>query len=195
MAGHAAAEKADRNQPMNIEADNLRHDGAKQTSIFTGKVVMTKGTIILRGARLEVSQDAQGNQQGVVTAEPGKRAFFRQQRDTPPGAAPEFIEGESEVIEYDSRTDNVRFIRQAEMRKLRNSELTDQLTGGTIVYNNQTDIFTVESNKPSGGSGGSDGRRVQAILSPKDAPALPPSDTTKPAPASNKAGSATKATP
>ena len=50
-AGVAAqAEKADRNQPMNIEADALRHDDLKQTSVFTGNVVLTKGTILIRGA-------------------------------------------------------------------------------------------------------------------------------------------------
>jgi lipopolysaccharide export system protein LptA len=42
----AWAEKADRGKPMNIEADNLDHDELKQLSIFTGKVVATKGTLI-----------------------------------------------------------------------------------------------------------------------------------------------------
>ena len=84
--GMAHAEKADSAKPMNIEADALRHDDLKQISVFTGNVVVTKGTIILRGAQLEVRQDAQGYQFGVMTAEPGKRAFFRQKRDTAPGA-------------------------------------------------------------------------------------------------------------
>ena len=129
--GHA--EKADRNKPMNIEADALRHDELKQTSVFTGRVVMTKGSIVLRGARLDVRQDAEGYQYGVVTAEPGKRAFFRQKRDTPPGAPDEFIEGESEIIEYDGKADNVRFITRAEMRRYRESVVTDDVSGAVIV--------------------------------------------------------------
>ena len=52
--GAALAEKADRSKPMNIEADSLRHDEVKQTSVFSGRVVMTKGSIVLRGARLDV---------------------------------------------------------------------------------------------------------------------------------------------
>ena len=112
----AHAEKADRNKPMNIEADALRHDELKQTSVFTGRVVMTKGTIVLRGAQLEVRQDPDGFQHGVVTAEPGKRAFFRQKRDTLAGAPDEFVEGEGEVIEYDGRTDIVKLMRRAELR-------------------------------------------------------------------------------
>ncbi|CAN7740474.1 lipopolysaccharide transport periplasmic protein LptA [Acidovorax sp. LjRoot66] len=171
----AHAEKADRNKPMNIEADALRHDELKQTSVFTGRVVMTKGTIVLRGARLDVRQDADGYQFGVVTAEPGKRAFFRQKRDTLAGAPDEFIEGESEVIEYDGRADNVKFITRAELRRYRESTLTDEITGQVIVYNNLTDVFTVDA-KPRGstnaaGDTPAPGGRVRAILSPKETPA------------------------
>jgi len=178
VQGVAHAEKADRNKPMNIEADALRHDELKQTSVFTGRVVMTKGTIVLRGARLDVRQDADGYQFGVVTAEPGKRAFFRQKRDTLPGAPDEFIEGEGEVIEYDGRADNVKFITRAELRRLRESTLTDEITGQIIVYNNLTDVFTVDA-KPRGGTNAAGdapapGGRVRAILSPKETPAAVP---------------------
>ncbi len=138
------AEKADRNKPMNIEADALRHDELKQTSVFTGRVVMTKGTIVLRGARLDVRQDPDGFQYGVVTAEAGQRAFFRQKRDTLPGAPDEYVEGEGEVIEYDGKADIVKFIRRAELRRYREATLTDELQGATIVYNNVTDVFTVD---------------------------------------------------
>lgn len=80
----AHAERTDRDQPMHIESDALRHDELQQTSVFTGNVVMTKGSIVLRGAQLDVRQDPQGYQYGVVTAASGKRAFFRQKRDTAP---------------------------------------------------------------------------------------------------------------
>lgn len=170
--GVAHAEKADRAKPMNIEADALRHDELKQTSVFTGRVVMTKGSIILRGARLDVRQDAEGYQFGVVTAEAGKRAFFRQKRDTVPGAPDEFIEGESEIIEYDGKADNVRFITRAELRRYRGEVLNDEITGAVIVYNNLTDVFTVDGQrKPSTSAAGdapAPGNRVRAVLAPKD---------------------------
>ena len=62
----AAAERADRDKPMNIESDQLRYDDQKQTSTFTGGVVVTKGTIVMRGARLDVRQDAEGRQFGTL---------------------------------------------------------------------------------------------------------------------------------
>lgn len=191
--GVAQAEKADRSKPMNIEADALRHDEVKQTSVFSGRVVMTKGSIVLRGARLDVRQDAEGYQSGIVTAEAGKRAFFRQKRDTLPDAPEEFIEGEGEVIEYDGRTDNVRFITRAELRRYRGGALSDEITGAVIVYNNLTDVFTVDGQKkalPASGSEGqaSSGGRVRAVLAPKDpkAPAAAPgSSAASPAPAAS----------
>ena len=170
----ALAEKADRNKPMNIEADALRHDDLKQTSVFTGRVVMTKGSIVLRGARLEVRQDAQGFQFGTVSAEPGQRAFFRQRRDVAPGAPEEYIEGEGEVIEYDGRNDAVRFVRRAELRRLRGTAVSDEITGAVIVYNNLTDVFTVDGQKAApnaAGDGPAPGGRVRAVLSPKEPPA------------------------
>ncbi|MBP6598261.1 MAG: lipopolysaccharide transport periplasmic protein LptA [Giesbergeria sp.] len=168
--GLVYAEKADRNKPMNIEADALRHDDLQQTSVFTGNVAMTKGTIVLRGGRLEVRQDADGYQVGTVTADAGKRAFFRQQRDTAPGAPPEFVEGEAEVIEYNGRADTVRFVRRAELRRYRGSALSDNLSGATIVYYNLTDVFTVDGAKTGANGAAVPGARVRAVLSPKDAP-------------------------
>lgn len=166
----AHAEKADRNKPMNIEADALRHDELKQTSVFSGRVVMTKGSIVLRGAQLDVRQDADGFQYGVVTAEPGKRAFFRQKRDTQPGQPDEFVEGEGEVIEYNGRADTVKFIRRAELRRYREAQLSDEVKGAVIVYNNLTDVFTVDGQKtaPAGASAGTPDGRVRAVLSPKE---------------------------
>ena len=178
LGGAAAhAEKADRNKPMNVEADALRYDDLKQTSVFTGRVVLTKGTILIRGARIDVSQDAEGYQRGLVTAEPGKLAFFRQKRE----ALDEFIEGEGELIDYDSRADTVKFINKAQLRRYRGATLNDEMTGATIVYNNLTDVFTIDgapvksANQPSAG-------RVRAMLTPRPDPATQPPAPVLPGP-------------
>jgi len=160
-AAGASAEKADRNKPMNIESDALRYDDLKQISIFTGNVVLTKGTIVIRGARIEVQQDPEGYQFGVAIAGPGKRAFFRQKRE----GVDEYIEGEGESIEYNGKSDIVKFIKAAEMRRLRGATLADLTTGDVIVYDNNTDVFTVDGGAPKGTTGGRG--RVRAMLTPK----------------------------
>jgi lipopolysaccharide export system protein LptA len=162
----AHAEKADRNKPMNVEADTLRHDDLSQTSVFTGQVVATKGTILIRGARLQVRQDAEGYQYGVVTADPGKRAFWRQKRE----GADEYIEGEGTTIEYDGKADRVKFIGRAELRRYRGAVLADETQGSLITYENTTDVFTVDGatlggRQPSASASG----RVRAVLSPRNA--------------------------
>ncbi|MCW5222765.1 lipopolysaccharide transport periplasmic protein LptA [Verminephrobacter aporrectodeae] len=175
--GTAHAERADRGKPMNIEADTLRHDELKQTSAFSGHVVMSKGSILLRGARLELRQDTDGYQHGVLTAEAGKRAFFRQKRDTAAGVPDEFVEGESEVIEYDGKADRMRFVSRAELRRYRGAQLSDEITGAVIVYNNLTDVLTVDGERASSsGAGGAPTGRARAVLAPK----APPKDDAAP---------------
>jgi lipopolysaccharide export system protein LptA len=179
-AGVVMAEKADRGKPMNVEADALRYDDLKQTSVFTGRVVLTKGTILIRGGQLDVRQDPEGYQFGLVTAEPGKLAFFRQKRD----GGDEFIEGEGEIIEYDGKADTVKFVKRAQLRRFKGAVLNDEMTGGIIVYDNTVDVFTIDGGATRG-TPGLPGGRVRAMLTPKaDSPAA----ATAPAPAGNAPG-------
>ncbi|HSI52766.1 MAG: lipopolysaccharide transport periplasmic protein LptA [Ramlibacter sp.] len=164
-AAGAHAEKADRAKPMNVEADALRYDDLKQASVFTGRVVLTKGTIVIRGARVDVRQDAEGYQYGVVTAEPGKLAFYRQKRD----GVDEYIEGEGETIEYDGKADRVKFVKRAELRRFRGATLADEMAGSLITYDNGNDVFTVDGGPASPAVGG----RVRAVLAPKPGASAP----------------------
>ena len=181
-AGSARAEKADRDKPMNAEADALRYDDLKQTSVFTGNVVITKGTTLIRGGRVEVSQDAEGFQRATITATPGKLAFYRKKRD----GVDEFIEGEAERIDYDSRPDTVRFIGRAVMRRMVSggAVLADETMGSVIAYDNTTDVFSVDgtaseasrSNNPANPGG-----RVRAMLAPRNAASAPAAVPANPA--------------
>ena len=159
----AWAEKADRDKPMLIEADAMRHDENKLLTHFTGKVVATKGTMVLRGARMEVQQDKEGQQVAHVWAAPNERVFFRQKRE----GVDEFTEGEGEIAIYDSRADVVTLIQRAEVRILRGTVLADQINGQKIVFNNTTEVMTVD--RPAPGTKATDPRdeRVRAVLTPR----------------------------
>ena len=168
MAWPCFAEKADRDKPMQIEADSMRHDEAKLLTQFTGKVLATKGTLILRAARMEVQQDSQGRQVAKLWAAPNERVFFRQKRE----GLNEFTEGEAEEVTYDNQADIVTLIRRAEVRILRGTEVANQLQGHTILFNNTTEVVTVDG-QPSQSAE----RRVRATLVPRAKTA----DTTPPA--------------
>lgn len=177
----AWAEKADRDKPMLIEADAMRHDENKLLTHFTGRVVAVKGTMVLRGDRMEVQQDAQGQQVAHVWAAPKERVFFRQKRE----GVDEFTEGEGEMAIYDSQADVVTLVQRAEIRILRGTELADQINGQKIVFNNITEVMTVDglpkdSKDPKGKTTTASGdQRVRAVLTPrkKTGPAVPPATT------------------
>lgn len=166
--GLAYAEKADRNKPMNIEADALKYDDLKQVSVFTGKVVISKGTIQIRGGQVDVRQDPEGYQYGLVFAEPGKVAFFRQKRDN----VDEFIEGEGEVIEYDGKADTVKFVKRAQLRRYRGAVLSDEMTGAVILYDSTVDVFTIDGSIAKNNNASPAGR-IRAMLTPKPDITLP----------------------
>ena len=180
----AWAEKADRDKPMNAEADAMRHDDLKQFTVFTGNVVITKGSILIRGGRVEVSQSPDGYQRAQITAAPGQLAYYRSKRD----GVDETIEGEAELIEYDGRADTVQFSRRAVLRRLVGSSMADETTGALIRYDNLADVFTVDGSSRNGSPGG----RVRAQLSPRQGAAAPAAEAL---PAQPNVPSAPKLTP
>ncbi|WP_083438639.1 lipopolysaccharide transport periplasmic protein LptA [Caldimonas brevitalea] len=170
----AQAEKADRNKPLNFSADNLRYDDVKQTNVLTGNVQITKGSMVMRAARVEVRQTPDGYQSALGLGS-GKPAYFRQKRD----ALDEFIEGEAERIEYDGKSDLLRLTGGAVIRRYRGDTVADEVAGQVITYNNAAEVFTVD-----GTATGTPGGRVRGVLSPKPQPATAPA----PAPGASRDG-------
>ena len=167
--GAVHAEKADRDKPLKIEADKLDYDDLKQQSVFLGRVSLVKGSIEMRGDRLDVRQDPDGFQYAVLTPSVGSRSSYRQKRDI----QNESVEGIAQRIEYDGKEDKIYLIGNAELKRYRGLVVTDELSGQRIVYENLTDKFTVDGKLPAGlgaglgnASGTGGGSRVKAILSP-----------------------------
>jgi lipopolysaccharide export system protein LptA len=158
----AYAEKADRDKPMNVEADSLKHDEQQQLTTFTGKVLMTKGSLVLKATRMEVKQDSQGNQLAKLWAEPGERVFFRQKRE----GVDEYTEGEAETVVYNSQANTLTLTQRAELRLLRGTLLADRIQGQQILVNNTTEVFSVDGKSSAAGST-SGGQRVKATITPR----------------------------
>jgi lipopolysaccharide export system protein LptA len=161
----AVAEKADSSQPMHIEADTLKHDESKQLTTFTGRVQVNKGTLVLRAEKLEVQQDKEGQQIANLWAAKGERAFFRQKRE----GLDEFTEGEAETVSYDSQADKITLTGRAELRGYRGQQLSDRLQGHLIVFNNKTEMFTVDGKATTSASPSSN-QRIKATLTPRNTP-------------------------
>jgi lipopolysaccharide export system protein LptA len=76
----------------------------------------------------------------------------------------------------------VKFVKKANLKRLRGATVNDEIVGGLVVYDNTTDVYTVDGGAGQGGSGG----RVSAILSPKA--------TATPAPAAVQQGTLRQST-
>ena len=159
----AAADRADRDKPTQIDADKQFGDDLKQVIIYTGSVVLTRGTLRITGARLEYRQDPEGYQYAVVTAAPGQLASFRQRRDSTRPGIEEHVEGVAERIEYDGKLETVRFIGRANWKRLENGEMRDELTGSVITYDGRNSTYQADGGDPKKGSG-----RVRTIIAPRN---------------------------
>lgn len=167
------AMQADRNQPIHIEADTMRYDDVHQTSVFTGNVVVTKGTLVLRAATVDVRQAPDGYQYATAIAAPGQLATFHQQLEAAPGQPLQTMDGAAQRIEYDGKADVVTFRGKAMLSRLLDGKLVDRSQGNVIAYNQITDVFTVE-----GGSNGATptnpSGRVRVMLTPQSGTASTP---------------------
>ena len=152
----ALAERADRDKPINIDADKASVDERTRTYTFEGNVVLTQGTLVMRGNKLVVVETADGYQTGVATALPGKLATFRQKRE----GSEEYIDGEAERIEYDSRNETSRMFSRARVNSGQ-----DTVTGDVIEYDSVTENYTAFRLPPKGSD--ADAARTRVTIQPK----------------------------
>jgi lipopolysaccharide export system protein LptA len=151
----AHAEKADKDKPINLEADRVNIDDAKKVSVFEGNVVLTQGTLQIRADRLVVREDAQGFSYGVAY---GNLVTFRQKRE----GVDEYVEGQAERIEYDGKAERVQLFNRAQMKRG-----ADEIRGSYISYDQPTEFFRVTGG-PDDQAGKPGAGRVRAIIQPKN---------------------------
>lgn len=155
LATASHAEKADRGKPINLEADRVTVDDAKQVSTFEGNVVLTQGTLVIRGDRMQVRQDNDGFKHGTAW---GKLAYFRQKRE----GFDEYIEGWAERIEYDGRADKMQMFIRASMKRGE-----DEVRGNYISYDAATEFFQAIGGGAKAATPNNPDGRVRAVLQPK----------------------------
>jgi len=162
LASSAHAEKADRDKPVNLEADTVTLDDINKVSVYQGNVVLSQGTLMLRADRVQVTQNAEGLDKAIATGHP---VAFRQKLDD----SEEFVEGFADRIEYDGANSQLVLVGQAMLRRG-----SDELRGAQISYNSKTGFYKVvgqpNAQTPAG--------RVRAVIRPK--PRTPEQPAAKP---------------
>jgi len=151
LGSPAHAEKADRDKPVNLEADSVTLDDIRKISVYQGNVILSQGTLMLRADRVQVTQTDSGLDKVIAT---GRPVAFRQKVD----GRDEFIEGFANRIEYNSVNSQLELIGQARLR--RNG---DELRGEQISYNANTEFYKVVGQPGATTPAG----RVRAVIRPK----------------------------
>jgi lipopolysaccharide export system protein LptA len=168
MITAAHAERADRDKPVNLEADRVSMDDVKKVSVFEGNVQLSQGSLQIRTDKLVVTQDGEGFQTGIATSGPGGLAHFRQKRE----GKEEYVDGEAERIEHDGRAEKTQFYGRAHVK----SGL-DEVRGSYVAYDARTENYVVTSASTATASSAApaSNNRVRAVIQPKNTEArIPP---------------------
>jgi lipopolysaccharide export system protein LptA len=141
--------KTDKNQPTKLSSDRADFNDVTQEYILTGKVVIIKGSIVIKGAKAVVIVDPEGYQQVTVKGDANQLATFTQQLDKPD---PEFIDGEGDLIFYEAKKDQLLLSGQAYTNRRKGTQSIDKLVADEInydLYSEEYSAVSKELNKPT----------------------------------------------
>ena len=155
FAGQVLAESADRDKPIDLEADTVKVDDAKQISTYSGNVILTQGSLIIRADKLIVREDSSGFQHSTSIGNP---TTFKQKRE----GKDEYMEGSALRIEYDGRMDKVQLYTKAWVKRGE-----DIVHGDYISYDANAEYAEVIGGTKSADGVTSNGR-VRAVIQPKN---------------------------
>jgi lipopolysaccharide export system protein LptA len=154
----ARAEKADRDKPINYQADS--GDVNYQTKIGTllGNVILTQGTLTIHADKIVFHQNPDNS---VSASAYGNPITFREKRDN----VNEYYEGVAQRAEYDGQK---RFLELFDRALLRKG--TDEIRSNYISYNAETEFFKAEGrpdSRPAAAGEPPLGARVRGVFQPQ----------------------------
>jgi len=178
FSGSVLAESADRDKPIDLEADTVKVDDSKQISTYSGNVILTQGTLVIHADKLVVREDSEGFQHSTSLGNP---TTFKQKME----GKNEYIQGSAQRIEYDGRMDKVQLYTKAWVKRGE-----DIVHGDYIMYDANAEYAEVIGGGPQAATPGTPSGRVRAIIQPKGkkAPETAPVKPVEPAGAA-KSGS------
>ena len=158
----AAAEKADRNKPINFSAEQPAEvDFEKRIGTLRGNVVITQGTTTIRADRIEFKQNPDNSLSATAYGSP---VSFRQKKDD----SDEYFEGFAQRAVYDGQKQLLELFDRALLK-----QGSDEIRSNYVSYNSATGIFKAEGRPDAPGVEGP-GDRVRGTFQPRsDSPLAP----------------------
>jgi lipopolysaccharide export system protein LptA len=152
-----AAEKTDREQPINFSGNSGGYNYQTKNGSLTGAVIITQGTLSIRADRIDFKQNADNSLSATAHGNP---VSFRQKRD----GLDEYYEGYAQRIEYDGSKQLVELFDRALLKRGQ-----DEMRSAYISYNAATELFKAEGRGSSttAPAPGTADTRVRGVIQPR----------------------------
>jgi lipopolysaccharide export system protein LptA len=170
IASTARAEQADKDKPVNFTADQVDANYEHRTATLKGNVVLTQGTMIVRGDRIEFKQNDDNSVSAKVWGNP---LSFRQKKD----GSDEYFEGYAQRADYDGTKQFLELYDRALLRDGQN-----EIRSNYITYNSTTGKFTAEGGPEKPGATQAPAGRVSGVFMPNEKDQAAPGAKSAPAP-------------
>jgi lipopolysaccharide export system protein LptA len=157
-APSAHAEKADREKPINYQADTGDVNYQTKVGTLIGNVIITQGTLTIHADKVILRQNPDNSLSATAFGNP---ITFREKRD----GTDEYYEGVAQRAEYDGQK---RFLELFDRALLRKG--TDEIRSNYISYNAETEFFKAEGRPDTRSPGAGEpplGARVRGIFQPQ----------------------------
>ena len=157
-AAPAQAEKADRDKPINYQADSGDVNYQTKVGTLLGNVIITQGTLTIHADKVILRQNPDNSLSATAFGNP---LTFREKSDN----SDQYYEGVAQKAEYDGQK---RFLELFDRALLRKG--TDEIRSNYISYNAETEFFKAEGRpdtRPAGASEPPLGARVRGIFQPQ----------------------------
>lgn len=158
FATAASAEKADRDKPINYQADSGDVNVQTKVGTLTGNVILTQGTLAIHADKIVFRQNPDNSVSATAWGNP---ITFREKRDD----VDEYYEGVAQRAEYDGTK---RFLELFDRAMLRKGN--DEIRSNYISYNAETEYFKAEGRPDTrAGAAGEQplGARVRGVFQPQ----------------------------
>lgn len=124
LAGSTQALPTDREQTVQVSANNARFNEKTGIATYTGTVIIKQGTLEIRADEIVITTDKQGAILSTIAK--GRPATYRQQTDPKKGP----VNAEAQRIDYDAKNEIITLTTNARLKQDGSS-----FQGNIITYN------------------------------------------------------------
>ena len=145
-------------QPINLEADSADIDDLKGISIYSGNVILTQGSMVIKSGKLTIHHDKNRNlEKAVANGSDKVLATFKQR---PQGKNADFRARAKTMIYY-LKKNKIHLLKKAFVQ-----QDGDTFSGDRIIYDTKKETVTASSKKVKGKKK-KNTNRVRVTIQPK----------------------------